>query len=52
LGVDSSEEAASVALVTSGSTKLIDLHEKRIRVAIEVEAFQFLDVPAFFALTP
>ena len=38
-GVDSSEEAASVTRMTGGTTKLIYLHQERIRIAIEVEAF-------------
>src|SRR5258708_6090940 len=52
LGRNLPEKAARVTLVASSAADLLDLEQDGVRVEIEIDAFDVLDVPALFALAP
>ena len=52
IGINSSKEAGLIALVASGASDLIDLHQNGVCVAVEVERLQFLNVAALFSFAP
>ena len=51
-GVDFSKEAGPEAFVACGSTDLMYFEEECICVTVKIDGLQFLDVSAFFALSP
>jgi hypothetical protein len=52
VALELTEEAARVTFVASGTADLVDLQEKRVAVAVDVNPVNLLDVAAFFAFAP